>query len=298
MTFENLLAMQVDKVALNERVSKFTKRSMKKESKVAALELAVRTMDLTTLEGADTPGRVQRLCQKAMRPSVEYPQIPPVAAVCVYPALVATAKKALGDSDVKVASVSTAFPAGQIDLGLRLQDVKEAIMSGADEIDMVISRNAWLRGDEEEVITEIKLFKEACGDKHLKVILEVGELGTYDVVRRASLLAMQAGADFVKTSTGKISSAASMPVTLVMLEAVRDYYDFTSKRIGVKPAGGISSAKEAVQYLVMVLETMGVDWLKPELFRFGASSLLNDVLRQLVKQKTGVYEGSEYFSMP
>ena len=287
----------VDAVALEGRAARFTTRSIKKQSKIDALTLVVEMTDLTTLEGSDTPGRVQRLCQKAMRPAIYYPWIPPVAAVCVYPRLVKVAKTALEGSGVKVASVSTAFPAGQVSTNLRFTDAQEALNNQADEIDMVISRNAWLRGDENEVEEEIRTLKELCGDVHLKVIMEVGELGTYENVRKTSLRAMRAGADFVKTSTGKIPAAASLPVTLAMLEAVRDYYDLTGRRVGIKPAGGIRSAKEAVQYLVMVLETMGEEWLTPELFRFGASSLRNDVLRQLMKQETGHYEGADYLTL-
>ena len=292
--FEQLLATPIDTVSLNKRASKFAGRSIKKEAKLCALDQVTRMIDLTTLEGNDTDKRVIRLCQKALVPGGS---CPPVAAVCVYPNFVKTAKEALSGTNVKVASVATAFPAGQVAFPIRLEDLKQAVQGGADEIDMVIKRGAWLSGDENSVIDEIKAFKEACGAAHLKVILETGELGTYDNVRRASLLAMVAGADFVKTSTGKIPSAASLPVTLVMLEAVRDYYDLTGIKIGVKPAGGIKTAKEAIAYLVMVLETMGDDWVSPDLFRFGASSLLNDVVRQKAKQESGAYQNDDYLTI-
>ena len=278
----------IDAVALEARAADLAKRSIKKESKLAALELAVRMIDLTTLEGADTPGKVAALCSKAMRPDPADRSVPPVAAVCVYPNLVAGAKAKLAGSSVKVASVATAFPSGQSPLDVKLADVRDAVEAGADEIDMVIDRGAFLSGRYAKVYDEVVQVKEACGAAHLKVILETGELGTYDNVRRASLLAMAAGADFIKTSTGKVSPAATLPVTLCMLEAIRDVHDETGRIVGMKPAGGIRAAKQAIQYLCVLNETLGSTWLTPDLFRFGASSLLNDVLMQIRKQKTGV----------
>lgn len=251
--------------------------------------------DLTTLEGKDSEGKVSQLCAKALRPHPD-PGIPPVAAVCVYPNLVRTARKVLGNSSVKVASVATAFPSGQGMLKTKLEETTWAVSEGADEIDMVISRGKFLAGKWNEVFDEIAAIKSACGQAHLKVILETGELGTLDSVRAASELALLAGADFIKTSTGKIQPAATQPVTLVMLETIRDYYLKTGKTAGMKPAGGISSAKTAIQYLVMVNETLGEKWLNPALFRFGASSLANDLLMQILKEKTGVYQGADYFS--
>jgi deoxyribose-phosphate aldolase len=287
----------VDAVALEERAATLAKRSIKKESKLRAFELAVRMMDLTTLEGADTPGKVAALCSKAMRPDPVDRSVPPVAAVCVYPNLVPTAKARLGDSGVKVASVATYFPSGQAPLDVKVGEVRDVVALGADEVDMVIDRGAFLSGRYAKVYDEIVQVKEACGDVHLKVILETGELGTYDNVRRASLLAMAAGADFIKTSTGKISPAATLPVTLCMLEAIRDVFDETGRIVGMKPAGGIRTAKQAVQYLVVLHETLGLQWLTPDLFRFGASSLLNDVLMQIRKQKTGQYQSADYFTL-
>jgi deoxyribose-phosphate aldolase len=287
----------IDAVALEERAATLAKRSIKRESKLQALELAVRMIDLTTLEGADTPGKVAALCSKALRPDPVDRSVPPVAAVCVYPNLVPTAKDRLAGSLVKVASVATEFPSGQAPTEVKLADVRAAVELGADEIDMVIDRGAFLSGRYAKVYDEIVRVKEACGDVHLKVILETGELGTYDNVRRASLLAMAAGADFIKTSTGKISPAATLPVTLCMLEAIRDVHDETGRMVGMKPAGGIRQAKQAVQYLVLVHETVGLDWLTPDLFRFGASTLLNDVLMQIRKQKTGAYQSLDYFTI-
>jgi deoxyribose-phosphate aldolase len=287
----------IDAVALEERASTLAKRSIKRESKLQALELAVRMMDLTTLEGADTPGKVAALCSKALRPDPVDRSVPSVAAVCLYPNLVPTAKLRLAGSTVKVASVATEFPSGQAPTEVKLADVRAAVELGADEIDMVIDRGAFLSGRYAKVYDEIVRVKEASGDAHLKVILETGELGTYDNVRRASLLAMAAGADFIKTSTGKISPAATLPVTLCMLEAIRDVHDETGRMVGMKPAGGIRQAKQAVQYLVLVHETLGVDWLTPDLFRFGASTLLNDVLMQIRKQKTGAYQSLDYFTI-
>jgi deoxyribose-phosphate aldolase len=259
----------VDEVGAEERAAALAKRSIKKESKVAALRLAVAVMDLTTLEGSDTVGKVQALCSKARRPD---------------------------PADPEVASVATAFPSGQASLAVRLADVAEAVEAGADEIDMVINRGAFLAGRFREVFEEIVVVKEACGQARLKVILETGELGTLDNVRRASVLAMAAGADFIKTSTGKIQPAATLPVALVMLEAVRDFHDRTGRMVGMKPAGGVRTAKQAIQHLVVVNETLGPDWLTPEWFRLGASSLLNDCLMQLAKERTGRYQSGDYFT--
>jgi deoxyribose-phosphate aldolase len=287
----------VDQVGADERAATLAKRSIKRESKLFALELAVRMCDLTTLEGADTPGKVAALCSKALRPDPVDPTIPPVAAICVYPNLIEHARERLEGTPVKIASVATAFPAGQSPTDLKVEDARRATELGADEIDMVIDRGAFLSGNYAKVYDEVRRVKEAVGEAHLKVILETGELGTYDNVRRASLLAIAGGADFVKTSTGKIQPAATLPVTLVMLEAVRDVFEETGRRIGVKPAGGIRHAKQAVQYLVVVNETLGPEWLTPDLFRFGASSLLNDVLLQIRKERTGRYQNPDYFTL-
>jgi deoxyribose-phosphate aldolase len=287
----------IDQVALEERAGTLAKRSIKREAKVFALDLAVRMTDLTTLEGADTPGKVAALASKAIRPDPSDLSVPSVAALCVYPNLVPTAVERLGDSGVKVASVATAFPSGQSPLEGKLDEVRWVVQHGADEVDMVIDRGAFLSGRYAKVYDEIVKVKEASGDAHLKVILETGELGTYDNVRRASLLAIAAGADFIKTSTGKLSSAATLPVALVMLEAIRDVFEETGRRVGFKPAGGIRNAKQAVQHLVLVHETLGVDWLTPDLYRFGASSLLNDILMQLRKEKTGRYQSPDYFTI-
>lgn len=287
---------RVDEVGVNERVARFQSRSIKKESKVEALKLVLSMLDLTTLEGQDTAGKVRQLCQKAMHLHDRRPDLPHVAAVCVYPTLVAIAKHTLGDSGIKVASVATAFPSGLAPRRVKLEETKMAVAEGADEIDMVISRGAFLQGDYGFVFDEIVAVKEACGEAHLKVILETGELGTLDRVRRASVLAMHAGADFIKTSTGKIQPAATLPVTLVMLQAIRDYYYETGRSVGMKPAGGISNAKLAVHYLVMLKETLGNAWMTPDRFRFGASSLANDVLMQIEKQLTGRYQSADYFS--
>jgi deoxyribose-phosphate aldolase len=286
----------IDQVGVEERVSRLTKRSIKKESKLQALLLAMSMLDLTTLEAKDTPGKVRQLCIKAMHPHDLIPGIPAVAAVCVYPNLVRVAKETLVGSGVKVAAVATAFPSGMSSRKVKLEETRWAVAEGADEIDMVISRGRFLAGEYNFVFDEIAAVKEACGSAHLKVILETGELSTLDNVRRASDLAMHAGADFIKTSTGKIQPAATLPVTLVMLEAIRDYYYATGKMIGMKPAGGIATAKLALQYLVMVRETLGQDWLHPDWFRFGASSLANDLLMQIVKEHTGVYQSIDYFS--
>ena len=287
----------IDQVALEERAGTLAKRSIKREAKVFALDLAVRMTDLTTLEGADTPGKVAALASKAIRPDPSDLSVPSVAALCVYPNLVPTAVERLRDSGVKVASVATAFPSGQSPLETKLEEVRWVVQHGADEVDMVIDRGAFLSGRYAKVYDEIVKVKEASGEAHLKVILETGELGTYDNVRRASLIAIAAGADFIKTSTGKLSSAATLPVALVMLEAIRDVFEETGRRVGFKPAGGIRNAKQAVQHLVLVHETLGVDWLTPDLYRFGASSLLNDILMQLRKEKTGRYQSPDYFTI-
>jgi deoxyribose-phosphate aldolase len=286
----------VDQVAVEERAASLGKRSLKKQSKVAGLKLAIAMMDLTTLEGKDTPGKVRALCHKAMLPLDRDPTIGPCAAICVYPNLVTVAKAALAGSPVKVASVATAFPSGQSPLSIKLDDVRRAVEFGADEIDMVIDRGAMLSGDYAKVFDEIAATKEACGPAHLKVILETGELGTYDLVRKASEIGIAAGGDFIKTSTGKVTPAATPPVTLVMLEAIRDHFYATGRRIGMKPAGGVRTAKQALHYLVLVKETLGDAWLTPDLFRFGASALLNDVLMQIEKERTGNYQAAEDFS--
>src|SRR5437667_7977162 len=289
----------VDQVAVEARAADLAKRSIKRESKLFALELAIRMMDLTTLEGADTPGKVAALCSKAVRPDPAEQTIPSVAAVCVYPSLVPHAVARLAGTGVKVASVATAFPSGQAPTDLKVREVEEVVAMGADEVDMVIDRGAFLSGRYAMVYDEIVRVKEACatGSAHLKVILETGELGTYDNVRRASLLAIAAGADFVKTSTGKLPSAATLPVALCMLEAIRDVYEETGRAVGFKPAGGVRQAKQAVQHLVLVHETLGPDWLTPDRYRIGASSLLNDILMQLRKEKTGVYQSPDYFTL-
>lgn len=280
----------------DRRAASFATRSIKTTSKGEALRMVLSMIDLTTLEGQDTPEKVRSLCRKAMLPDGNDPSLPTAAAICVYPELVAVAKAELGDSGVQVASVATGFPSGQYPLAVRIEDTKRAVEAGADEIDMVISRGAFLAGERGKVFDEIASFKDACGRAHLKVILETGELETYDNVRAASDLAIAAGADFVKTSTGKVAPAATMGVTLILLESVRDHYWKTGKLIGVKPAGGIRSAKEAVRYLVMVHETVGEQWLTPKLFRFGASTLMNDVLKQLARQRTGKYMSSDDFT--
>ncbi len=283
----------VDQVGAEARVGNLATRSIKAEAKRWALDLAVRTIDLTTLEGADTPGKVRSLCAKAIQPDPDDRTCQSVAAVCVYPDLVAVASQALAGSGVAVASVATAFPSGRARLDVKLTDVAGAVEAGADEIDMVVDRGAFLAGRYGEVLDEIRQVKGACGPAHLKVILETGELATLDNVRRASWLAMAGGADFIKTSTGKVTPAATLPVALVMLEAVRDFADLTGTEVGVKVAGGIRSAKDALRYLVVVHETAGAEWLRPERFRFGASSLLNDVLMQRAKQRTGRYHSPD-----
>lgn len=286
----------IDQVGIEERVARFTTRSIKKASKMQGLKLTLSMIDLTTLEGKDTEGKVKQMCYKAAHLHDVIPGIPTVAAVCVYPTMVKTAKDALKGTSVKVASVSTAFPSGQSTREIKINDTKFAVENGADEIDMVISRGEFLKGNYNYVFDEIAEIKEACGSARLKVIFETGELSTLDNVRKASEIAMYAGADFIKTSTGKISPAATMPVTLVMLEAIRDYYYKTGRMVGMKPAGGISTAKAALHYLVMVKETLGGAWLSNEWFRFGASSLANDVLMQIAKETHGVYQSSDYFS--
>jgi deoxyribose-phosphate aldolase len=287
----------IDTVALEERAASLARRSIKKEAKLFALELAIRMMDLTTLEGADTPGKVHALATKAVRPDPSDPSIPSCAALCVYPNLVPTAVARLRGTGVKVASVATAFPSGQSPLDVKLREVEEVVAAGADEVDMVIDRGAFLSGRYAKVYDEIVQVKKASGEAHQKVILEVAELGTYDNVRRASLLAMAAGADFIKTSTGKVTPAATLPVTLVMLEAIRDFDRQTGRQVGMKPAGGIRVAKEAIQYLVVLYETLGPRWMSPDWFRFGASSLLNDVLMQIEKERTGRYQGPDHFTI-
>ncbi|TNE70872.1 deoxyribose-phosphate aldolase [bacterium] len=294
MDFRN--TPRIDQVAVEEKVARFGTRSIKKESKMQALKLALSMIDHTTLEGMDSEGRVEQLCHKAMQPIVGQPDIPTVAAICVYPLFVKKAKSVLKDSGIKVASVATAFPSGHALLQYKLDETKFCVDQGADEIDMVISRGRFHQGDYNYVFDEIAAVKEACGSAHLKVILETGELGTLDQVRRASDIAIAAGGDFIKTSTGKVNPAATLPVTLVMLEAIRDHYDKTGIMVGMKPAGGIRDTKTALKYLVMVKETLGSAWLNPDWFRFGASSLTNDLLMQIMKQKTGVYQSLDYFS--
>jgi deoxyribose-phosphate aldolase len=287
----------VDQVGVEERAASLAKRSIKRESKLWALDMVIRMTDLTTLEGKDTPGKVASLCQKARRPSAD-PDVPPVAAVCIYPFLVKHAARWLADTAIKVASVATAFPSGQSPLPLRLEEVRTAVSDGADEIDMVINRGLFLAGEFNAVQDEISAVVEACGDAQLKVILEVSELDTYDNIRAASFLAMQVirPGDFIKTSTGKASGSATLANTQVMIEAIRDFYLATGTAIGMKPAGGIRTAKQALHYLVAVKETLGDAWLNSSRYRFGASSLLNDLLRQIEKEKTGAYQAPYYFT--
>lgn len=286
----------VDQVGILDRIDRITARSLKKDAKMHGLKMALSMIDLTTLEGADTNKKVMQLCNKAMHLHDAQPNLPTVAAVCVYPNFVKTAKTALKGSGINVAAVATAFPSGQSSLEIKLLDTKMAVDDGAEEVDMVISRGKFHEGDYNFVFDEIATIKEACGKSRLKVILETGELGSFDKVRKASDIAMLAGADFIKTSTGKISPAATLPVTLVMLEAIKDYYYKTGIQVGMKPAGGISNAKLALQYLLLVKETLGADWLDKKWFRFGASSLANDVLMQIMKQETGIYQSKDYFS--
>ncbi|MBB6175180.1 deoxyribose-phosphate aldolase [Nocardiopsis mwathae] len=287
----------VDEVGARARAADLSTRSIKTTAKAQAIDLAIRMVDLTTLEGADTPGKVRALSAKAVRPDPADPTAPSAAAVCVYPDLVAVAVDALAGTGVGVASVATAFPAGRAPLEAKLADTRQAVADGATEIDMVIDRGAFLAGDYRKVVEEIAAVKEACGGAHLKVILETGELATYDNVRRASWLAIHAGADFIKTSTGKIAPAATLPVTLIMLEAVRDHHAATGHRVGVKPAGGIRTTKDAIRNLVLVNEVAGAAWLDPDHFRLGASSLLNDLLMQRTKLTTGSYPGPDYYTL-
>ncbi len=287
----------IDQVNTQERVSRLFSRSIKKESKMQALYLALSMIDLTTLEGKDSEGKVKQLCYKASHLHYKHPGLPYVAAICVYPTMVPIAKKELAGTGINVASVATAFPSGMANINAKLDEVKSVVDAGADEVDMVISRGRFLNGDYDYVSDEISQVKDACGKAHLKVILETGELVTLDNVQLASDIAMEAGADFIKTSTGKVSPAATPPVVLTMLEAIRDFQIKTGKKIGMKPAGGISTAKQAIQYLVMIKETLGDDWLSPNLFRFGASSLANDILMQIMKQSSGQYQSKDYFSI-
>jgi deoxyribose-phosphate aldolase len=287
----------VDEVGAAQRAAGLATRSIKKDAKLQALDMAVRMVDLTTLEGADTPGKVRAMCAKARQPDPSDLSLPPVAAVCVYPDLVRVAKEAVAGSRVAVASVATAFPSGRASLAVKLADVKDAVSAGADEVDMVIDRGAFLAGRYGQVYAEILAVREACGLAHLKVILETGELATLDNVARASWLAMMAGADFIKTSTGKVTPAATPPTALVMLAAVRDFEQASGRRVGVKVAGGIRTAKDAIRYLVLVNEIAGPAWLTPDLFRIGASTLLNDLLMQRAKQVTGLYSGPDYFTL-
>ena len=291
------LTTAIDKVGVEERVARFQSRSLKGESKMQGMLMALNMIDLTTLEGKDTPNKVKQMCYKAQHLHDVCEDLPNVAAVCVYPSMVKIAKDAVGNSGVKVASVATAFPSGQSTLDIKITDTKFAVDQGADEIDMVISRGKFLSGEYNYVFDEIATIKEACGNARLKVILETGELVTLDNVRKASDIAIYAGADFIKTSTGKIQPAATMQVTYTMLMAIKDYYDATGIMVGMKPAGGISNSKLALHNLVMVNETLGKEWLTNEWFRFGASSLANDVLMQIMKAKTGSYQSSNYFSI-
>jgi deoxyribose-phosphate aldolase len=294
-TYPDFRVRPVDAVALETRAAELATRSIKKDSKRRGLELVAAMIDLTTLEGMDSPGKVRALCRKAVRPLPGEPGFPSVAAVCVYPDLVATAVETVAGSSVQVASVATAFPAGRASMAVKLADTREAVAAGATEIDMVIDRGAFLAGHHDQVYDEVRRVKDACGDAHLKVILETGELRTYDNIRKALRISMLGGADFVKTSTGKVAPASTMPVVLLMLEAVRDHYLETGVQIGVKAAGGIRAAKDALRYLVMVNETCGDGWMDPAWFRFGASSLLNDVLMQWVRLRDGVYPRPDEF---
>jgi deoxyribose-phosphate aldolase len=287
---------KVDKVGIEDRIYRISKRSIKKDAKKQGLKMALNMIDLTTLEGMDTENKVKQMCYKASHLHDEFPGLPTVAAVCVYPNFVDVAVRELKGTGVKVASVATAFPSGHSSLEIKLEDTKMAVDQGADEVDMVISRGRFHQGEYQYVFDEIAAVKEACGKARLKVILETGELGTLDKVRKASDIAINAGADFIKTSTGKIKPAATLPVTLVMLEAIKDYYYETGNMVGMKPAGGISNAKLALQYLIMVKETLGNKWLNNQWFRFGASSLANDILMQIMKQETGIYQSKDYFS--
>jgi deoxyribose-phosphate aldolase len=288
--------LPVDETGAKERAASLASRSIKKSSKMYAIKLAASMIDLTTLEGKDSEGKVHAMCRKAISPLEGEKDFPHVAAICVYPNLIKTAKKALEGSGVKVASVATSFPSGQSPLKIKIEEVRKVVSLGADEVDMVMSRGEFLEGNYDYTFKEVQEIKKACGEAHLKVILETGELETYDNVRKASLIAMSAGADFIKTSTGKVQPAATLPVTLVMLEAIRDFYYETGKIVGMKPAGGIRTTKDAISYLCLVKETLGDVWLTPDLFRIGASTLLNDLLMQYMKQKTGVYQSADYFT--
>ena len=303
-----ILAQAIDEVGANERADFFTKRSVKKDAKLSALYLALSMCDLTTLEGADTPGRVRQICEKArypvppgmMEPYLQKKSlrpIPSVAAVCVYPSMVPTAVAALKGTRIGIASVATAFPSGQAPLEVKIEDTRFAVEKGATEIDMVINRGAFLSGQYQQVFDEIVEIKRACGNAHLKVILETGELGSYDHVRLASDIAMEAGADFIKTSTGKVVPGATLPVTLVMLQAISDYHRRTGKKIGMKPAGGVRTAKQAIQYLCMVHEILGSEWMNPDMFRFGASAIVNDIMKQIFKEITGNYYYDKAFAL-
>jgi len=290
-------ATTVDAVGLEERAASLAKRSIKRESKLWALDLAIRCMDLTTLEGSDTPGKIVAMCAKAVRPNPVDPSIPSVAAVCLYPHLVPVAVGQLKGTSVKVASVAGGFPSGLGPLDARLREVREVVEMGAQEVDIVVNRSLFLGGRYAQAFEELMAAREAAGDTHLKVILETGELGSYDRIRQASVLAMAAGADFIKTSTGKITPAATLPAALCMMEAAREFFQETGRRVGVKVAGGIRQSKQAIQYLVLVYETLGPEWMTPDLFRIGASTLLNDVLMQIDKERTGRYQGPDYFTI-
>jgi deoxyribose-phosphate aldolase len=290
-------ASAVDAVGLEERAASLAKRSIKRDSKLWALDLAIRCMDLTTLEGSDTPGKIVAMCAKAVRPNPVDPSIPSVAAVCIYPQLVPVAVGQLKNTGVKVASVAGGFPSGLGPLDARLREVREVVELGADEVDIVLNRSLFLGGAYAQAFEEIVAAREAAGEAHLKVILETGELGSYDRVRQASVLAMAAGADFIKTSTGKIQPAATLPAALCMMEAAREFFHETGRRVGVKVAGGIRLSKQAIQYLVLVYETLGAEWMSPDLFRIGASTLLNDVLMQIDKERTGRYQGPDYYTI-
>ncbi|HEV8420778.1 MAG TPA: deoxyribose-phosphate aldolase [Actinomycetota bacterium] len=287
----------VDAVGLEERAASLGKRSIKRDAKLWALDLAIRSIDLTTLEGQDTPGKIVAMCAKAVRPDPTDPSIPSVAAVCLYPELVSVAAGQLKGTGVHVASVAGAFPSGLAPLKERLAEIRDAVAMGADEIDIVLNRSAFLSGRYRQAFEEIAASKEASGRAHLKTILEVAELGSYDQIRRASVLAMAAGSDFIKTSTGKLATGATLPAALCMMEAARDFHHETGRRVGVKVAGGVRQAKQAVQYLVLLYETLGSDWMTPDLFRIGASTLLNDVLMQIQKERTGAYQGPDYFTI-
>ena len=290
-------SVAVDAVGLEERAASLATRSIKRESKLQALDLAIRCMDLTTLEGTDTVGKIVAMCAKAVRPDPLDGSIPPVAAVCLYPQLVPVAAQQLAGTSVHVASVAGAFPAGLGPLDARLAEIRDVVSLGADEVDIVLNRSLFLGGRYVEAFDELRSAREAADAAHLKVILEVGELGSYDRVRQASMLAMAAGADFIKTSTGKIGTGATLPAALCMMEAVRDFRRETGRRIGVKVAGGVRASKQAIQYLVVLHETLGLEWMTPDLFRIGASTLLNDVLMQIGKERTGRYQGPDYFTV-